>query len=192
METVKFTDELGREVKESELNDLQYFSKTYLVDEKIVKQEIYKDGKFSRNTYHVSSLDEIWVLLETEPSVSFNYLHTENGYNIKEYLNYNEGKMSLKTTSVMDGDNIICYAKYKFQNEDPKLVDFEKIYHANNEEKYLFEYIDGACFLIHDMDDGNIWASSIGKPGVSFTWEGLEYYQFEQPIIPEKQKKAQT
>ena len=61
-------------------------------------------------------------------------------------------------------------------------------YYENNTLKYTFEYDEnGDCFIIYDETDDqkDIFAWEIGQPDVSFTWQGFEYYEFAEPIIPQ-------
>jgi len=187
METVKFTNEYGDKVDESQKDILEYFYKVYLVDEKPIKKEIYKYGNFIGNIYYVLSLEEIETRLKTEPSASINYSYNKNRYLVTEIRGYDNNSLTSCMTSVKNDNNeSICFAKQEMHEGKLRLVVLEKHYYENNKLKYDFDYDqDGSCFLIYNMQDfqADIWPNSSEE---NFNWNGLEYYQFEQPIIPEK------
>lgn len=185
METIKFTNEYGEEVDESQKDVLEYFFKKDFVDGKPVKRENYKNGNFSDNTYYVSSLEEIEARLKEEPSVSFNYRYIQNGFTIKELLEFNDGILIFKTVIVIDNKNRICYANYESEDGELKLTRIEKSFYKDDELFYNFDYNkDGSCFFVSDEQK---YQSDIFGWSIEDTfWEGLEYYKTAEPIIPKK------
>lgn len=81
-------------------------------------------------------------------------------------------------------------AKIEVKDNVEKIVDIEKYYNINGEEKYMFTYdSQGNCERIYGQDGvtEDVYPSQIGvHPDVTFTWHGFEYYRYALPLIPEK------
>jgi hypothetical protein len=133
---------------------------------------------------------EIVDELSINPNSTFDYIYNENGFKIHEIRSYQNNVLIDKVIKVYDlNDKIICYRDYEI--EDGNILSYvtEKKYYDENENLlYSFDYNeDGTCFLISNEqeDQADIYAWSVGEPDVSFTWDGFEYYQNAEPLIPE-------
>lgn len=191
METIKFTNEYGDEVNESQKDVLEYFYKIYLVDGKPVKRENYIYGKFNSNTYYVSSVEEIETLLKAEPTVSFEYFYEKNKHRINEFRSYaNQNLTSCWIIVKNNNHKTICDARYESEDGELKLIRIEKSFYKDGELLYNFDYNkDGSCFLV--SNEQKYQSDIYGWDIKDIFWEGLEYYKTAEPIIPEN-KKAQT
>lgn len=188
--TIKFTNQFGYEVTTHQLENISSYYRTFFEDNIPVKEERYENNELVNTSYFVSTLKEINDILFTQPTSSFDYTYTQNNFHIKESLSYQNGILVDKNISVFDNDqNNICYRKFIFQNGIGVPESTQKYYYINGELKYTFDYnLDGTCFIISDEQDfqSDIYAWNIGNPDYTdFTWNGFEYYQFAEPLIPD-------
>jgi hypothetical protein len=188
--SIKYNNEFNEEISNSQANQLENYSKVYFDNNLKSKIERYENGELVNTAFYVNSQSQINNILITNPNISFEFEHQVNGYNIKEYLSYNNGQLIHKSILVYNSDDkIICYCKYKLDNNVFVPESTEKHYYENGESKYTFDYNDndGTLFMIYDdlIPQSDIYASDIGNTDItSFTWVGFEYYQNAEPIIP--------
>jgi hypothetical protein len=136
------------------------------------------------------SVDQINRLIDKNTTISIIYRTWENGCEIDEYIDYKDKVVTSKRISVTNkfGD-CICFRYIQLEKGEIKGSSTEKSFFENGELNYLFDYNpDGTCFRINnyqtDQEDISSW--DIGTDKTNFTWKGFEYYQFADPLVPEK------
>lgn len=189
IESIKYLNEIGKEISDQEKTKLDKYSKHYYMDGKKNKIESYVFNQLKGTTYFVDSQLQLQEILSKNPDASFILLYNSGGFSFSEYIGYSNSIMDEKKVFIQNelGQNI-CTRIYSYEGSVVKGFNTEKSYYEDGEERYSFEYNqDGTCFLIHDMkyDQNDIYASSIGDSSkTGFTWKGMEYYEFADPIDP--------
>ena len=188
--TIKYTNKFGIEITENQINQgLDYYTKIFLENGVPFIEETYKEGVLVNVSKYVSSELEISNELQNNPNSTFDYIYFQSGYKVHEIRVYIQGLIEQKVVSVYNiNDKIICYRKYKIDNGNFIGQRTEKSYYdSSGKLLYNFDYNeDGSCFLISNEQEpqADIYAWSIGDPDVTFSWQGFEYYQFEDPLVP--------
>lgn len=188
--TYKYQNQFGKEITQKQIDlGLEYFSKIYYENGVPKIEETYKNGQLINTSKYVSTEQEIINELILNPNASFDYIFVENGYKIHEIRTYGNNILTGKGVTVFNSENkIICSRNYTVENGIITHQRTEKSYYdSNGELLYNFDYnADGTCFLISNEQDpqGDIYAWNIGDADVPFTWQGFEYYQNEEPLIP--------
>lgn len=192
-ETVKYIDENGNEitVERSTVESLPGFLfETFFENGKRLFEKQYEAGKLTSLSVCAYSEEEISGILERDENASIIFLYNKNNHDIREDLQYENGKLAEKFVTVKDKDgNTICFQKFELKNMVLTPVLIEKSYYENGVEKYDFEYDkNGNCYIIHSVQtyQEDIFAWDIGKPDTEFTWAGMEYYKYSEPTVPEK------
>lgn len=189
IETTKYLNEIGKEISNQEKTTLDKYSKLYYHDGKKNKIESYVFNQLKGTTYFVNSQLQLQEILSKNPNASFILLYNSGGFSFSKYIGYSNSIMDEKKVFIQNelGQNI-CTRIYSYNGIVVKGFNTEKSYYEDGEERYSFEYNQaGTCFLIHDMkyDQNDIYASSIGDSSkTDFTWKGMEYYEFADPIDP--------
>jgi hypothetical protein len=189
-----YTDTSGNIISHEEILNLDnYF--IYYVDsnERILRQEYYRDQKQWWMEYYVYSISELESLLQTNPTVDARHLYQKSGYFITEILGYEDGILRGKGMTV----SLEGYQSYKevFQADNfnmatgnPEPYCTRKTYYQNGEEVYRFYYDDnGDCKEVCSATDpfSYFHPLQIGTPrAFRFSWDGFEYFRQILPIIP--------
>ena len=188
--TVKYLSDSSEEIEESELSAFNTYCKLFYEDGILKRKEIYSDGILTRKEYCLNSESEIDKILSTDPDACFDVVELVNNHRVERRLVYIKNKLaSGKTFVFTEKKELICIAEY-FSNDSESFWHVSKMFEdESGDTLYQFEYSDeGTCIYIHNLQEvqADIFPPSIGvDPSVEFTWEGMEYYQFSYPIIPE-------
>lgn len=186
---IKNIDENGNEFSIQRETSNGYETEIRSKNDILISQTILKDGKFESISYFVFSIEQLNKMIEQNNMISFIYRHFQNSYRIDEYLDYNNQILTGKMISVYNSNNeSICFQKHQIVNGETISKFTEKSYYENGEEKYAFEYNqDGTCFMIDSVQtcQDDIFGWEIGTSKTNFTWKGFEYYQFQNPLLPE-------
>lgn len=188
--SIKYNNKFGHEITFSQVNKVEEYYKVYVENNLPFKEERYQKGLLINTSFYVTSQSQIDTILLTNPGVSFEYEHLINGYKVKEFLSYNDNILAYKRVLVYNiDDKIICYCKYKLENNVFIPEETEKYYYENGERKYTFDYNNnvGTLYMIYDdlIYQSDIYPEDIGKTDkTDFIWTGFEYYQNAEPIIP--------
>jgi len=186
---IKYTTNYGVEVSMAQMQGLNSFTKQYIIDKILFKEEIYKENQLIGTLFYVSSQLQIQNILQTDPNARFKYKYEQSGYVVLNHLVYKNNVLSEKIISVNDeSNNTICYQKNNLPGITPNYLTTEKYYYdETGEVKYKFEYrADGNCLMIYDeqIDQADVFPNTIGNPDQSFSWIGFEYYEFAEPLVP--------
>lgn len=190
--TNKLKNIYGLEISNEQANMLvEYF------DEKLINGEVKKidviENKLVERTYYYYYLDDsesISSLLPTyqNKKVSFYNVSYVNNYKVEDIYSYENGVLKGRSKSILNNQKqLICYQKLDLITNQIINNATQKFYYENNKSRYTFEYDEfGNCFMIHDnmFAQEDIFAWDIGANETSFTWQGFEYYQQAQPLIP--------
>jgi hypothetical protein len=187
---IKFQNEFGHEITQDQINNgLSYYSKVFYENGKPTIEETYNYGELVNTSKYVSNEMEIVNELAMNPNSTFDYIYYDNGFKLHEIRSYQNNILIDKVLKVYDSSNkMICYRDYEI--EDGNILSYvtEKKYYDENENLlYSFDYNEnGSCFLISNEQEGqaDVYAWSVGEPGVSFIWQGFDYYQNADPVIP--------
>lgn len=186
-----YANRFGNELSENQVRTQGDFLIKFYDNEILTKIETYSKGTLVGTSHNLQSSDSIPSILESNPNASFQ-VETQNGnYSLAECLLYQNkvlvGKQIFLTRS--SDDNMIC--RHLFDPLSNAIVHnrtIKKYYNVNGDELYEFEYkADGSCFYINNLQPygDNVYAADIGvDPDLDFTWQGFEYYQFSEPLIP--------
>lgn len=189
---VRFKNQQGIEISESEASILASFVKIFLVNDKEKIMEYYESNQLDQSCYILDPNEGIDMIIDQylTKKVTFTRKEIINNYTKTEDINYNNGILESKKIFVDDPNgNFIAFQIIDIVTNLPILGSTEKYYYdSSGEEKYIFDYDHetGDCFMIYDLQElgGCILASHIGKPDTEFTWNGFEYYQHANPIVP--------
>ena len=187
---ISYIDELGNNVKieKTIVEDIEW--EVTSINDLLITQKVIQKGQFKNLSFFVFSIEQLTEMLQKSNTISFIYRHFQNTYQINEYLDYENCHLSGKMISVYNsvGEHIF-FRKYLFVDGKPNSHFTEKYYYENDEVKYTFIYNkDGTCFVVNDEQQHyeDIYGFEIGTSKTSFTWKGFEYYEFEDPIVPEQ------
>jgi hypothetical protein len=168
----------------------KYRVMVYEGDRKL-RYETHTNGLKSHTSYYINSDVEIQEILSTEPNASFAIESKLGEYRISDNRSYRDRiltnwRIYAEDTSM---NEIIC-----MQIIDPLTGSVihnrtEKSYFdANGTEIYVFSYnADGSCFFIEKVQEyqTDFYAKNIGNdPDLTFTWQGFEYYEYSEPVVP--------
>ncbi len=188
---ITYKNNQGNQISIQQANETGNYIKVF-TEEGISKKEFYSEGVFITTSYIVKSEQEIDAILLNISDTTFELSTTLGQYEIVEFRNYTQGVIVEKAVRISRGDinKAICFKKMELVQNILEAIYTEKYYYdQNGDKKYSFEYYSdgGACFKIYDeQDDSEIFAWDIGvNPDLTFTWQGLEYYQNAEPLLPE-------
>lgn len=189
-----YTDANGIKITiEKETSDYlpDYLFETYSENDIIIHKKTYINGELSNISFYAYSEADIDRLVHAENgTVSITFMYHQNTYKVTENLTYIDHLLTDKRITVEDANtNIICYKKYEPKDGLLTCVLTDKSYYKDNVNIYDFEYYpDGSCFMITSVQtyQEDIFAWDIGTDATNFTWNGFEYYQNAEPLIPEK------
>lgn len=188
-----YTDANGNRIsiQKEEIDSLPgYLIETYSENDIIIHEKTYKNGLLKNISFYAYSEEEITsIVIKNNGNVSIVYQYHQNSYTISETLTYCDHTLILKMATVKDCDNnIICFKKYEPKNDVLTCTITDKSYYQDGINIYDFEYNpDGSCFIITSVQtyQEDIFAWDIGTDNTDFTWNGLEYYQNAEPLVPE-------
>ncbi|MEO4004693.1 hypothetical protein [Flavobacterium sp. CAU 1735] len=168
-----------------------YLFETYSENDTIIHKKNYINGELSNIAFYAYSEADIDRLVnEQNGTASITFIYTQNAYQVTEDLTYTDHILTDKRITVTDANaNIICYKKYEPKEGVLTCVLTDKSYYKDNVNIYDFEYYpDSSCFMITSVQtyQEDIFAWDIGTDATDFTWNGFEYYQNAEPLVPEK------
>ncbi|WP_036692814.1 hypothetical protein [Pedobacter glucosidilyticus] len=186
--TIKYRSDSGQEVTFEQTRQMESYNKIFLENNVPVSKERYELNKLVNKSYNVTSTEEIDNILLREPNSSFDFVRYQSIYKVHEIRSYKNGMLTDKSATVWnEQNNLIGYAKFDVQTNNIIPGKTEKSFYENGEERYFFEYDQyGNCLMIYDEPYGDvIYPNRIGvDPDEPFTWQGKEYYQHAEPLIP--------
>ncbi|WP_026904657.1 hypothetical protein [Pedobacter glucosidilyticus] len=187
--TINYNSDLGQDVTFEQTKQMDAYNKVFLVNGIPTKKERYEFNQLISKSYFVTSNVQISNILLNEPDTSFYYTYYTNNYKVQEMLSFKNAVLMGKWVTVWDQQgNDICFTKFDVQTNQLIPRDTEKSFYENGEERYFFEYDPhtGNCLMIYDKPYGDvIYPNRIGvDPDEPFTWQGKEYYQHAEPLIP--------
>lgn len=190
MTTIQFKDSFGNEISREEADVSTQYSIETFVNGTIKKIEHVEGGILEITYYHLDISEHINELLPLyqDKNVSFSITTDIGVYHIEDISLYKQGVLKEKKKWVINNKNqYICLQK--FDTITGTLINntTEK-YYKDETSYYTFEYDQsGNCFMIHNETDGekNIFGWEIGNTECTFTWNGFEYYQYSEPLLPE-------
>lgn len=186
-------------VANKQIEFLDEYIKQNLINNRMKLEETYKNGTLSSVTYFLDPSEDLEEVKLKFRSVSIELYKNEvakGDYRKYDVESFNsDGSLAIRSIEVIDGDMNLIYRK-SFNAENNEIIYFEKIYiDTENNVTYEFTYnedgtfkwlsiLDPQAFL--DTDDHEFGPNDIGidKNPYKFSWEGFEYYQFADPIIP--------
>lgn len=189
--TYSYKNLFGNQITNNQVNNLKEYFKDIYIDGMLKKTERIESSMVVHTYYYLNGTESIYDLLPLfrNKKVSFYNVSTINNYKIEDIYAYDNGILVDRSKSIANvQDKIICYQGIDIVTGLSINNDTRKYYYENNTLKYTFEYDEnGDCFIIYDETDDqkDIFAWEIGQPDVSFTWQGFEYYEFAEPIIPQ-------
>ena len=193
---IKYTNEYSDSITESQAINIGTFTKHFFISDKLKKNEHYTDGNIQYVEYFLeideediqirSQYSNIGITFYKEEIIQGNY----RKYNVEDQDP--DGTISSKRIEVLDQNNDIIYSSVLDVDTNEVETIFKSAYDDNGEYLYEFEYnLDGTLDQVDIMisDDyhptGTFRPEDIGvDPELQFSWEGFEYYQNAEPIIP--------
>ncbi|MDB5150316.1 MAG: hypothetical protein JWQ57_4336 [Mucilaginibacter sp.] len=189
--TLSYFNEYGDEITFAQASQLTKYRIMVSEGNKRLRYETYTNGLKSHTSYYINSEAEIQGILTMDPNASFIIESVNGKYTISDERSYRSGILAGKRMYADDTvlNEIIC-----MQIIDPMTGvvihnQTEKSYFdAGGTEIYSFSYnADGSCFFIEKVQEfqTDFYATAIGNdPDIDFTWQGFEYYQYSEPLIP--------
>jgi len=192
MSSTTYKNEYGNDITSAQANQLANYSQVIIDDNNQKIINTFVNGVLNGTTYTISSENDIAQILLLNPNASFTIASVTNGYDISESQSYKDGQLIYKNKAVGDSSgNCICVQNYDINTGLPVYMDTIKTYYdETGTSVYEFVYNnDGSCSLIDQIQvidfGAEFLASQIGTdPDITFTWEGFEYYQNAEPLIP--------
>ncbi|MFC6269262.1 hypothetical protein [Frigoriflavimonas asaccharolytica] len=188
--TNKFKNIYGKDITNNQTTSLKEYLKEFYIDGILKKSERIENSKVEFTYYYLDDSENINNLLPLylNKKVSFYNISFVNNLKLEVIYSYENGILVGRCKSVIDsGNKIVCYQGLDISGL-PINTETRKYFYENNEPKYTFEYDEnGDCFIIYDdtTDQQDIFAWDIGDPNLtSFSWQGFEYYEHAEPIIP--------
>lgn len=187
--TIKYLNEFGEIVNSQQIINMINYSKLFSENGITIKEEFYKNNILESTCFHINSESEIVGFLQSNPNATFSFSYFLDIFKINEFIEYKNGLINTKIIHVNNQSNqTIAYQRYIIENNILTLSNIEKFYYENGEKKYDFEYnSEGSCVWIYNNIEyqSDIFALDIGNSDLTvFTWQGFEYYQFAEPLIP--------
>lgn len=186
-----YANRFGNELSESQVNKKGDFLIKFYDNEVLIKIEAYSNGELSGTSYNLMSEDTIPLILESDPNASFQINSQSGNFTLAECLLYQNKILVGKQIFLNTISSGLMICRHLFDPVSNALVHtstIKKYYDMSGKLIYEFEYLeDGACFYVNAMNpyDDSFLASDIGAdPDLDFIWQGFEYYQFSDPLIP--------
>lgn len=188
---LRYKNEFRQIISEEQANLMKSYSRETYEDSVLKFTEEIEGNNVRCVHYYLSpneKMDDVLLAFDVDIVIYVRQKHGE--YTIVESFQYKDSILMSRTQSILNKnlDNI-CFAHMDvLSNEIIQNSIVKYYYEPQGELKYLFDYNpDDTCFMITDQqgfaDDIMSW--EIGQPDCKFSWEGFEYYQFANPIIPE-------
>ncbi|GGI27581.1 hypothetical protein [Pedobacter mendelii] len=186
-----YANRFGNEIFENQVNKLGDYLLKHYDDEILTKIETYSKGVLVVTSYNLISHDNVQSILDSDPHASFQIESQQGDYKLFECLSYKDKILVDKQiyVEIIPINETICRHYFDLPSNAIKHTSTIKIYYdLNGKELYEFEYnADGTCFHINNLQEyqSDFYAHNIGvDPDLEFTWQGFEYYQFSEPLIP--------
>ena len=186
-----YANHFGSEISEKQVNKLGDYLLKHYDDEILTKTERYSKGVLVVTSYNLISNDNIQSILDLDPDASFQIESQQGDYKLFECLLYKDKIIVDKQiyVEIIPINKTICRHYFDLPSNTIEHTNTIKIYYdVNGEQLYEFEYkADGTCLYINNLQEyqSDFYAQDIGvDPDLEFTWQGFEYYQFSEPLIP--------
>ncbi|WP_293785803.1 hypothetical protein [uncultured Pedobacter sp.] len=186
-----YANNFGKEISENQVNKSGDYLLKFYNEDKLIKIQQYLKGVLEGTSYNLNSNDDIQSILTLDPNCSFQIESQQGNYKLYECISY-ENKVMVDRQVFVEPrllNKTICRHVYNIATNTVKHVHTIKIYYdVNGKDLYEFEYNDqGECVYVNNLQEyqANFYAANIGiDPDLDFTWQGFEYYQFSEPLIP--------
>ena len=197
---LKHLDQNWQPISEKESGDIGFFVKQFWEEDILRIEEIYENDSLTHINYYldVDQNPNTYLNLAQAPNLSiftnpiFKYHYKK--YDVHVFIN---GELKNKRLQVFTKDYRHIYDK-SYDVFTGEVNYFEKnLYIEEPNLTYEFQYNDDGVFKkltiydpenIVDTDDHTIYPHTvgIGKNPYDFAWEGFEYFESAEPVIPEK------
>lgn len=186
---IQFLNEYGNEIDEQKANFVENFSKRFVENGLIRKEEWYTDGVMTQLTYYANTGENVTNIISSFSNLSL--LHDRqiiNGYCVYDVTNYNNGVITSRYKEVQNQDYDIIYF-HRININTGEIENINKIHYLNGETIYQFLYNANGTIRsidrVEDRDDyGGVYDEITILKVPDFTWIGLDYFRAATPIVP--------
>lgn len=208
MKTVKYFDNASNTLTEEDISTMVEFCKVHLNEkgefkivefienDKVVAVEYYLENTeaIEDYNYNFSNYEYITFYINKEQSGKFSKYDVLTLNNKKEIIMkrtqvYGDLILPIYDHAIDLDTNEINYLSKVIYNLENN-IDFEFAYDLKTGKLENITVLDPTNFF--DTDDRTIYPNEVGKNIYNFSWEGFEYYQNANPILPTTEIKALT
>ena len=198
--TTNYLNKYMEPVANKQIELLDEYIKQDLINNRIKLEEVYKNGTLLSVTYFLDSEENVVEIKSRFKEIPIELYKNEviqGNYRKYDVESFNlDGTLVSRSIEVLNDDMNLIYRK-SFNIETNDVIYFEKQYiDVENDVTYEFTYNEDGTFkwlslldplAFVDTDVHGFGPNDIGidKNPYKFSWEGFEYYQFANPIIPE-------
>ena len=189
--TSEYFNENGKLISFEQTGRLTNYHVMVYEGNKKLRYETYTKGQKHHTSYYINSDTAIQQILSTEPTASFVIESNVGKYRTSDNRSYRDGvltnwRMYAEDTNIKE---FICVQVIDPLTRSVIHNRTEKSYFdVDGTEIYAFSYnVDGTCLFVEKTQEyqTDFYAKNIGRDlDITFTWQGFEYYEHSEPLVP--------